>query len=213
MKELFTAAASAPNLIPTLLLAFVMIYWLVVLVGAIDIDSLDVDVDLDTDVDMDVDADVDGDLSGDGLNGVLAFFNLGQVPLMVFLTFWILPVWVLSVLGNHYLGNSSFLIGLLILLPALIAGLFMAKVLTNPLAKVFGKLNQESNETVIGKICTITTQATNQRVGQARVLTSGAPILLNVKTYEGTTLDRGETAMVIEQQEGRNIYFIEPYIN
>ncbi|MEO0331533.1 MAG: hypothetical protein AAF223_07590 [Bacteroidota bacterium] len=211
MKELFTAAAAAPNLIPTLLLAFVMIYWLVVLVGAIDIDSLDVDVDLDTDVD--VDADVDGDLSGSGLNGVLAFFNLGQVPLMVFLTFWILPVWVLTVLGNYYLGNSSFLIGLLVLLPSLIVGLFIAKVLTNPLAKVFGKLNQESNETVIGKICTITSQASHQRVGQARVKTAGAPLLLNVKTYEGVALQRGDTAMIIEQQEGRNIYFIEPYID
>ncbi|MEM6845796.1 MAG: hypothetical protein AAF632_26535 [Bacteroidota bacterium] len=213
MKELFTAAASAPNLIPTLLLVFVMIYWLVVLVGAVDIDSLDVDVDLDTDVDVDADADVDSDISGGGLNGVLAFFNLGQVPLMVFLTFWILPVWVLTVLGNYYLNNSSFLIGLVVLLPSLIAGLFIAKVLTNPLAKVFGKLNQESNETVIGKICTITSQASYQRVGQARVQTSGAPLLLNVKTYEGVSLERGDTAMVIEQQEGRNIYFIEPYID
>ncbi|MEM8970257.1 MAG: hypothetical protein AAGE93_27830 [Bacteroidota bacterium] len=213
MKELFTAAASAPNLIPTLLLAFVMIYWLVVLIGAIDIDSLDVDIDVDTDVDVDVDADVDGELSGGGFDGVLAFFNLGQVPLMVFLTFWILPVWVLSVLGNYYIGNASFLIGLLVLLPSLIVGLFIAKVLTNPLAKVFGKLNQESNETVIGKICTITSQASHQRVGQARVKTSGAPLLLNVKTYEGVSLDRGDTAMVIEQQQGRNIYFIEPYID
>lgn len=211
MKELFTAASSAPNLIPTLLLAFVILYWLVVLIGAIDIDSLDVDVNVDTDVDVDVDA--DGELSGGGLDRVLAFFNLGQVPLMVFLTFWILPVWVLSVLGNYYLGNSSFLIGLIILLPSLIAGLFIAKVLTNPLAKVFGKLNQESNETVIGKICTITTQATHQRVGQALVQTSGAPLLLNVKTYEGVSLERGDTAMVIEQQEGRNIYYIEPYID
>ncbi|MEQ9442520.1 MAG: DUF1449 family protein [Cyclobacteriaceae bacterium] len=211
MKELFTAAVSAPNLIPTLLLAFVLIYWLVVLLGAIDIDSLDVDLDLDTDVD--VDADVDGHLSGAGFDGVLAFFNLGQIPLMVFLSFWILPVWVLSVLGNHYLGNSSFLIGLLVLLPSLVAGLFIAKFLTTPLVKVFAGLNQEANETVIGKICTITSQASNLKVGQARVQTSGAPLLLNVKTYEGITLDRGETGMVIEQQEGRNIYFIEPYIN
>lgn len=207
MKELFTAAVSAPNLIPTLLLAFVLMYWLVVLLGAIDVDTVDVDLDLDTDVDL------DGDLSGDGFDGVLAFFNLGQIPLMVFLSFWILPVWVLSVLGNYYLGNSSFLIGLTILLPALVAGLFIAKFLTTPLVKVFAGLNQESNETMIGKTCTVTSQASHIKVGQAQVKTSGAPILLNVKTYDGITLDRGETGLVIEQQEGRNIYFIEPYIN
>jgi len=211
MKELFTAAVSAPNLIPTLLLIFVLIYWLIVLIGAIDVDTLDVEVDLDSDVDLDTS--VDSSASAGGFSEVLAFFNLKELPLMVFLTFWILPVWVISVLTNYYLNNSSFFVGLLLLLPALIVGLFIAKVLTAPLAKVFAGLSQEANETVIGKICTLTSQATSLRVGQARIETSGAPILLNVKTYEGVTLDRGDTGMVIEQQPGHNIYLIEPFIH
>lgn len=129
MQELFTAAVSVPNLLPTLLLIFLLIYWLVVLVGAIDVDSIDVDLDLD--------AGVDGELSGMSPDRVLAYFNLGQVPLMVFLTFWILPVWVLSVLGNYYFGNTSWLVGLLILIPSMVVGLFVAKRLTAPLVSVY----------------------------------------------------------------------------
>ncbi len=45
MNDLLQAAISAPNIIPTALLVFVLVYWLVVILGAIDIDFFDVDVE------------------------------------------------------------------------------------------------------------------------------------------------------------------------
>lgn len=50
MNDLLQAAISAPNIIPTALLVFVLVYWLVVILGAIDIDFFDVDVETEADV-------------------------------------------------------------------------------------------------------------------------------------------------------------------
>lgn len=142
---------------------------------------------------------------------MLAFFNLGQVPSMVFITFLIIPVWVISVMGNYYLGNESFGLSLLLLIPNLIVSLFIAKFLTMPLVHLFGKLDNdyEQSKTLIGKICTVTTSASATKAGQAKIITDGAPLLLNILTTNGTTLQRGDTGMVLEYQQERNVYLVE----
>ena len=87
MQELLQAAFSTPNIVFTVLLLVVMLYWVSVFMGLLDMGSFDVDidVDMDVDVDVDIDADVDADaeVTGGGLAGILHFFNLGQVPFMV----------------------------------------------------------------------------------------------------------------------------------
>lgn len=75
-SDLFNAAISTPNIIPTALVVFVLLYWLVVILGAIDIDFFDFDVD------PDAEADVDGEISVTWLNWaaprhVLAFLQSG----------------------------------------------------------------------------------------------------------------------------------------
>ena len=120
MLELLDAAVSAPNIIPTALLIFVLVYWLIVILGAIDTDFLDIDVDVEAD------ADVDGEFSVSWFNHVLAFFNLGQVPFVLFLTFLVVPWWAITVLGNHYLGNESFIFSLAVLVPALDSSAYLS---------------------------------------------------------------------------------------
>ncbi len=207
MLELLDAAVSAPNIIPTALLIFVLVYWLIVILGAIDTDFLDIDVDVEAD------ADVDGEFSVSWFNHVLAFFNLGQVPFVLFLTFLVVPWWAITVLGNHYLGNESFIFSLAVLVPALIISLFIAKFLTAPFVRIYQALDQEDNTTPVGKICRITTAASHAKVGQAQVSTGGAPIILSVRAYEGSSLLAGDSAMVIEYDAGGNVYLVEPYIN
>ncbi|MGB3617027.1 MAG: hypothetical protein WBA12_02830 [Catalinimonas sp.] len=207
MQELLQAAFAPINLIPTFLLLFVLGYWLIVLVGMVDLDALDVDVDVDLDADADVGTS-EGSLLW--LNHALAFFNLGEVPLMVFLTFLALPLWAGSVLANHYFGNDSFLLSLGLLVPLLIAGLFVAKFLTWPLTRVFAHLDREENTSVIGKVCQ-TLSAVDQRSGHAVVEGTGAPIKLMVRTPEGVRLPKGATALVIDYLQDHKRYLIDPY--
>ncbi|RMG67737.1 MAG: hypothetical protein D6722_12680, partial [Bacteroidetes bacterium] len=108
MTELYELSISPPNLPYTILLGLMVVYWLTVIIGAIDLDFLDFDVDVDTDVDVDaeVDTEVEVDGEADGAGGVsgagwflttASFFNLGSVPFMIFMSFLCLSLWVGSV--------------------------------------------------------------------------------------------------------------------
>jgi hypothetical protein len=207
MNELLQAAAAPANIIPTALLAFVLLYWLVVLVGLIDLDFINIEVETDGE------PDVSGTEAIVWLNSALAFFNLGQVPFMLFLSFLVLPFWAIALLANYYLGTGGNFLGFLLLLPALIAALFISKILTTPFVKLFCILEKEhdSNAVVIGQVCTITLPASPTELGQATVKTEGSPLLLNVKTTGSANIRKGETALVIDYDEKSKYYLIEPY--
>ncbi|MHC2993345.1 hypothetical protein OB13_17830 [Pontibacter sp. HJ8] len=207
MNELLQAAISGVNILPTAFLVFTLLYWVAVIFGFLDLDFFDVDLDLDTEVQA------DGVSAVTWLNSALAFFNLGKVPFMVFLTFLALPFWVISILVNYYFNHNYELLGLLYLLPSFIAALFVSKILTRPFVKVFAALEIEhdSAATIIGQVCTVILPATHTELGQATVKTAGAPLLLNVKTTEGSAVQKGETALVLEYNAGNKFYLIEPY--
>jgi len=202
MTELLQAAVLPPNLVATGLLVFVLLYWLTVIVGLLDFKTADLHADA-------------SHLHGphtDWLNGALAFFNLGRVPLMLFLSFVALPLWVGSILTNYYTGNTSLLRGLVFLLPLLVASLFVAKVLTQPFVRLFTALEKDHDggAVALGKVCTVLLPATADHLGQASVRIDGAPLMLNVRTT-GAPLAKGETALVIDYDTPRRCYLIEPY--
>ncbi|SFH32222.1 OB-fold-containig protein [Pontibacter chinhatensis] len=205
MAELLQAAFSGVNLLPTAFLVFVLLYWVAVIFGLLDLEFFNIE--------LEAKVDADGVSSVTWLNSALAFFNLGKVPLMVFLTFWALPCWVLSILANHYLNNDYQLLGLLYLIPSFIAGLFVAKLLTAPFVKLFAALEKEheSSTTVIGQVCTVLLPASATELGQAAVKTSGAPLLLHVKTTSANSIRKGDTALIIDYNAENKFYLIEPY--
>lgn len=207
MKELFYFAIAGANVIPTLLLIGIVLYWCSVLIGAVDLDMFDLDLDLDSDT--------DGHSEGglEWLNSVLRFFNLGRVPLMVFLTFLVLPLWIFCIVVNDMLGFESLIPGLITFGIGFFICMFVAKVLTMPFVKLFDKLEEEQNTSVIGKICTLQSSINNGRVGQALIQQQGkgAPIVLMVCSRPGTNVNSGETALVLEYQPQQRCYLIEPY--
>ena len=223
MKELFNAAISLPNIIPTAMLGLVLLYWLSVVIGAVDFDSADLDIDTDLDATPDATLDpvtdtavsADGDISISWFNSVLVFFNISKIPFMLFLTLLILPLWVISVMTNYYMSMDSFLGGLMVLIPAFLVSLFLAKFLSHPFVKLFEHMEKEDSEskTAIGKICVVATTITEKKTGQAQVQTSGSPLLLNVIASTGHELKSGDTALVLEYLKDRNLYLIEPYGN
>ncbi|WP_299991471.1 OB-fold-containig protein [uncultured Pontibacter sp.] len=205
MNELIQATFSSVNIIPTALLVFVMLYWLAVIFGLLDLDFFDIEVEPDVNAD---------DVSAvSWLNSVLAFFNLGKVPFMVFLTFFALPFWVISILANHYFNDGYTLLGWLYLIPSFVAALFVAKFLTMPFVRVFAAMEKEheSAAAIIGQICTVMLPANGTDMGQAAVKTTGAPLLLNVRTTMGSAVQKGETALVLEYNAENKFYLIEPY--
>jgi hypothetical protein len=212
MQELLDASIQGANIIPTAILIFILIYWLIVIIGLIDLDFFDFDLDLDVDLDG---PEVDAHVSVGWLNSVLAFFNLGQIPFMIFLSFLMLPMWIISVQLNHLIGNTGFLLGLVFLIPNLFVSLFIAKFLTMPFVKLFSKMGEdgETTTTMIGKICKVVLPLNSDSVGQVEVNVDGSNYRISAKTHEDNVMQKGEEGLVIEYHENGKYYVVEPYQN
>lgn len=227
MKEILIESLNYANILPTGLLIFVLIYWAIVLMGLLDINSLDVDVDVDADVDIDLDTDVDIDTDVDvdtdsGLsasdsiswfNNVLIFFNLQHVPLMVFFTFWFLPTWLITINLNHYFGNEGFVISLAFYLPALLVSLFLAKFLTIPIARIFKKMSTDMEITnPIGKLAEVRLPIKNNKMGQATIHDlNGNVVSINIISQKNQEISKGSQVLILEYLEKERAFMVETY--
>lgn len=226
MLDLWTTATLWFNLPLTVLLIAVIAYWLLVIMGALDIHLFDVDHDLDAGGDIDVQADVDldadmdmdanGDLHGaaDGVGWLTHFFsflNIGTVPMMVVLSIFVLSLWVCAMVTTHYASFGNTWVALVWYIPCLIAAIFVTKLATTPFAWLFRRINSEGLANARGQLCTLLSDNDGQRLSQGEVKLDGAPLLINVKARAGHHLTKGDRALIIEKDPIHNYYFVEKF--
>lgn len=210
MFELFQAAISPHQVLLTLLLALVVCYWLLVILGALDFET-----DLPDDL-----GDGDGEVHhGHGVNTGGAwltagrFFGFSQVPIVVWLSFMILFMWFHSlVLNQMWNPADSTLQALVLLLPNLVASLVVTKLVTIPVAKLFKAMADADTEAeeVIGRTGTVCSMEADESYGQLEITANGAPLLINVRTQPGAAaLQKGQQAKVTAAGPDNAFYFIE----
>lgn len=232
----FVEAILAPsNLWLTVLLGLCCVYWLIVVVGGISADALDIDLDVDADPGVDVDSALDSAIesaadshTGAGTDtshpsvrdigvatGVLRFFNLGDVPLMVVLTVLLLVMWSLSVALYPITRSWTPLAQFAMLAPLFVVATLLMKVATWPVKKLFRAMREEERQAqrleLIGKVCRVISSQVTPTVGQAEFPTSGAPLLLNVRTKNNDALSRGDEAVIVGQDEHTGVYYVRGF--
>ena len=191
---------AGPNMPASIALVLVLIYGLMVIIGAFDIDLFDFDLDFDGDADA---------LTSAGFV-TLKFLNIGQVPVVIWFGTFGLAWWAASMLLwflwdlESYSGHWWLITQLI--LRNIAIGIVLTKLATQPLIRLFERQEQYKPGDLIGEICEITTAATEE-FGQARYRTDGAPLLLNVKTDQGE-LAKGEQARILEFDQQTRIYLI-----
>ena len=220
MLDFFYQNLRPVNLPFTALLGMVTVYWLLVLLGALDFDS-EPSVDVSHDVHVpgqvgahDVDhaaAHVDGHDLG-AIKSLLQFLNFGNVPSMIVLSVLVVSMWAISLILNRMFNPfpGSILIALGLLVPNLIVAALITKAATTPLKHLFNAMNKEREEhqPVLGRTCTILTSEVTDRFGQAEIQTSGSPLVINVRTYGEATFSKGESALIIKEDKENNLYTV-----
>jgi len=223
MIELLQAAISPVNVIYTVLLMIILIYWVSIILGVMDTSSFDIDFDLDVDVDLDVDLDVDmdadvdadGDVgSGGWFAGALHFFNFGKLPFMVIMSFVILIQWAVALLVNDNFGHGSIVFALVAALPILFVSLSATKIITTPLIPFFAKLNTaEEPVNYIGKTGTLILPPTRDKAGQAEIIEGGNPLIISVKIPENEVIPKkGEQIVVISEADNKRYFIVTALI-
>ena len=218
MNELVQASLEFPTVAFTIALGIALVYWLFVLLGALDIDLFGHGGDVDVDVSGaakgigeaitggakggaealhggHADLDADGDFDG---GGIWSGLGLGAVPVTISVSIILLVCWSGSLLTMHYLIDGSS-----------IEGWFPA-LLVRPLAPVFALQEGKSNSDYVGHTCTVSTGRVDDGFGQATVEDGGTVLVIPVRCDQPGKLGRGDKALIIEFDPARQAYVVEP---
>lgn len=182
-------------------------FWLLTVVGLLDLDLLDADVD--------VEADVDAGAAGGGLPGAI---GLGLVPVSLLLTLLLFFFgWTGIVLHGTLgevltgLGWAGWVQNLLFVPVALGAGTACvagAARLLHPFFQDYGRV-QGAYE-VIGKIAVVKSGTVTPGFGAATVRTDSGPVEIAARTDAGAAeLRYGEQALVVDYDADANTYLVE----
>lgn len=231
MSEFFNIALSFPTVIFSGMLILVMMYWLMAIVGAVDIelfdfdfefDEVDFDIDIDADVDADFDADIDADADVDAgshggfLHAMMAAIGLGRVPVTIIASILTLVSWFLCFAAVYYLGpilGTGVFVGLGVVVGSVIVGLPITSIFTHPLKGLFDIHTKTGGHSLVGKLCKVTSGRVTETFGRGEVDDGGAGLLVSIRCDTAGALTRGSRALLIEYDADDEVFFVEPYDN
>lgn len=184
------------NLPFTILIGWVVLYWGMVIFGLFDIEGLDGFFGVEM-----------------GASNPLGdFFFIGEIPGLIVASFLATALWAGAVLGNYYFNpGHTFGIALLIFVPNLIVSILLTRLIALPLRRVFSLLERSKDDDfrIIGQTCVVITQEVNAVFGQARIdVRNGAPVVINARTTSDEVLRKGDTAIIFERDEEKNICLV-----
>lgn len=202
MNEFFSVCFSWPTVVPSVLMCVVLAYWILLILGAFNTEFLDFDFGLDAPEGGDV------TFADWGMLG-LKWFNLGDVPLMFWLTLFVFPAWISAMSFNRDLVDPGQLDIARALGRDFLIGLFAAKVLTQPFKGKLRHMEPNPAAEMIGKVVTITSSEVTTGFGQAQYHTGqGAPLILDVRTLEGVVA-KGQEARIVDYAPEAHLYYVE----
>ena len=211
MIEFINEAFQLVNLPATGLLLMCLLYWLMVMIGAIGVDAFDLDFDADVDVgDLDVDGDFDSHAGG--FSSIAEFMHLNHVPIVIVGSLFAILFWATSFFGNHFLnpGNNLW-IGLGLLSVNVPICLLITRLAIGPFAEGFKpQENDTVRERMIGLIGMVMTSEVSETFGQVSVKRDGPELVINARTTDGKpNLGKGDAAKIVAYDYERDTYLVE----
>lgn len=208
MEQLIAVASQFPTVIYSTLLGIVVVYWLVGMLGLVDLG-------FSTDVELDVDA--DADISVGGLTGLMLTFGLTGVPFTLVISIMTLVCWLISFYAQLYLltwlpdGWLYYLMGAVSGFVIFLISLPVTAIIIRPLKGMFNSVETATSEQFVGKEAAIATGTVSETFGQARIFNDGAEILLDVRCSAEHALKMGDKVLIIEYVQENHAYIVAPY--
>lgn len=233
MPSLFAIAAAFPSVVFTILIGVVIAYWMLVFLGALDIDLFHGGDGHDVDLDVGGDG---GDLSTDGAHGhnvdgpemgaggevphgaassLLAGFSLRRAPTTVVVSLLVTFSWFFSIvaaelLQTHAPALRGTLSGLAILIGSPLLALLPTAIVLRPLAPLFNIHRARSHQELVGHTCTVRTGTVDGKFGEGVVEDGGSVMILQIRNDAPGALKRGDSALLIAWDPNDESFLVEP---
>jgi hypothetical protein len=201
MDRFLQNIASFPTVFFTVFFVLSILFWLVAVLGLIDIDFIDIDM-------PDVDSDI---TNANVLAGLMLRFRLNGVPVTVVITFIAMIGWLICYYAVHFLlalVENNWLeigIGLLILLVSLYLSVIITSFIIKPFRRFFNHTTAESSKYILGQVLIVRTSRVDENFGEATLEDGGAGLILKVRA-SSNTFKTGDRIVPIEYIKETNVY-------
>lgn len=209
MGDFMGAVTGYPTAIYTVLLGVVVIYWVLAVLGMVDIEHSGLDVDLH------MHTHADGDTSDVGqLASYVVAFGLNGVPFSVAVSLLVLVSWTVSCMGGEWLLPLvptmllKVVAGTVLLVASAVIAIPVTAVAIRPLRGLFVSHTAVTNAALVGQLCRVVTGVVNEKDGRAEVARRGASLNIRVWATVPNTLKRGSQALIVEYDEVAGRYLI-----
>jgi hypothetical protein len=196
MSAFLAAALSLPTVVFTVLLGFFLIYALLTLVGALDIEWLDGILGVDDVADGGHESILEGSLQALGVAGI---------PLTLFGGVSCVFAWMLSFASMQFLPSNA-LVQVGVGLGSAVAGVLAGAITVRPFRRLFITPDGPHRKELVGKICTIRSLAVTDRTGTADV----GDLVAEVRCFRENELTIGSKAIVYDYDSKENAYHVGP---
>lgn len=197
----YDVITSFPTAIPSVLLLVVLIYWIMAVIGLVDIDALDAG-HLDAGGHIDLHHSASGAHESGLLASTVLSLGITGVPLSIVISIIVLVTWVLSYLCQRYLLMAMpdilrWGFGSLALAASFVGSLPIGVIMLRPLRGAFVVHSALNNENLVGKTCRILTMEVSAKFGQAFVKDNGSGYTVKVWSQEPNAMHKGSEAVLV----------------
>ena len=143
-------------------------------------------------------------------------FGLTSVPISLVISLIVLFAWTASALATRYLlpmvpvGVVRLFCSLVIIVLALVPGIFFTALLSRPLRGLFVSHTAPPNEGLIGQTCRVLTLKVTEDFGQGEISSRGASLKIMISSREPNRLSQGSMALVVAYDAGTRRFLVEP---
>lgn len=204
MDPFYRNIASFPTVVFTFGLAVSMLYWMIAVLGMIEIDVLDV-------------PDTDGMDSDTGTAAsLLTWLGLNGVPVTVAITLLSFFGWIICYFAVHFLmpfATGTLLrygLGLVVLAGSLYASVVITSLAIRPLRTLFKKAQRHVEKHVLGQTAVVRTSRVTETFGEATLEDGGAGLILKVRASGATEMKTGDRVVLLEYDKSTNTYRVIP---
>lgn len=192
MSAFLAAALSLPTVVFTVLLGFFLLYAVLTLLGALDMEWLDGLLGID-------------DVNDSVLEGGLHALGVSGIPMTLFAGVSCIFAWLLSFAGMKFLPDAT-LVKIGVGLGAAALGLFIGSRAVRPFRSFFTTAPAPTRREHVGKICTIRSLQVSDALGTAEI----GDLVADVRCFRENDLTVGSKAIVYDYDSDSGTYHVGP---